>query len=68
MVEVKRLVSVVTLATLLVRSVLLSSSDTDISIAGTSDSSDEVTSTMSKTSNSSASVTITIAVTGVPDE
>jgi hypothetical protein len=62
MVEVKRLVTVVTLATLLVRSVVLSLSDKDISIADTSIPNDEVASSVSKASNSSASATITVTM------
>jgi len=67
-VRVKRLVTVVTLAILLVGLVLLGLSDTDISIADTSTPNNEVISGVSKTSNSSASATITITMTGILDE
>jgi len=58
-VEVKRLVTVVILAILLVGLVLLGISDTNIAIADTSIPNDEVASSVSTASNSSASATTT---------
>ena len=62
----KSLVTVVTIAILLVGLVLLGLSDTSISIAATSIPYNEVVSSVSKASNSSA--TITITMTGVLNE
>jgi len=59
---VKRLVTVVTLAILLVGLVLLGLSDTRISIADTSIPENYGTSSITKASNSSASATITITM------
>ena len=64
----KRLVTVVTPAILLVVSVLFGLSDTDISIADTSVPDNEVISSISKASNSSASATITTTMYAVADE
>ena len=64
----KRLVTVVAIAILLVGSVLLGMSDTDISVAATSVPNDEVASSVSKASNSSATATITITMTGILNE
>ena len=61
----KGLVTVVTLAILLVGSVLFGLSDTNIAIADTSIPDNEVASSISKAGNSSATATITITVTGV---
>ena len=61
----KRLVTVVTIAILLVGLVLLGSSDTRISIADTSIPDNEVTSSVS---NSSASATIVITMYDVAGE
>lgn len=63
----KRLVTVVIPASRLAGSVLLSSSDTEISVADTSIPTSEAASTISKASNSSASATIAITMTGVFD-
>jgi len=63
---VKRLVTVVTLAILLVGLIILGLSDSDISVADTSIPYNEVTSSISKAGNSSASATITM--TGVFNE
>ncbi len=60
----KRLVTIVALATLLVGLVLLGSSDKDISVADTSIPDNEIASSISKASNSSASATIMITRTG----
>ena len=62
----KRLVIVVTLAILLVGSVLLGTSDTRISIAATSIPGNEVAS--SEANNTSATATITITMTGALNE
>ena len=64
----KRLVTVVTPATLLVESILLGLSDTDTSVADTSIPNNEVISSVGKTSNFSTTATITITMTGVLDE
>ena len=64
----KRLVTVVTIAILLIGLVLLGLSDTRISIADTSIPDNEVTSSVSKVGNSSASATITITMYTVADE
>lgn len=64
----KSLVTVVTLAILLVGIALLGLSDTDISVADTSVPNDEVVSSVSKAHNSSASATIMIAWTIASDE
>ena len=64
----KRLVTIVTIAVLLVGLVLLGLSDTRITIADTSVPNNEVTSGVSKASNSSASATITITMYAVDDE
>ncbi len=64
----KRLVSVVIIAILLIGFILLGISDKDIAIAGPSDSSDEVTNPMSKAGTASASGTITITMYTVCDE
>ena len=68
MVKVKRRVTVVTLANLLVRSVLLSLSDKGMSVADTSVPSDEVTSSQIQANSSSASATITITMYTGDDE
>ncbi len=63
----KSLVTVVTLAILLVGLVLLGLNDTRIAIADTSIPDNEVTGSVSKTGNSSASATITITMYTLPD-
>jgi hypothetical protein len=63
---VKRLVTVVILAILLVELVLLGLSDRDISVADTSIPNDEVAS--SKANNASATATITITMYSMADE
>ena len=64
-----RLVTVVTLAILLVGLVLLGLNDTNITVADTSIPDNEVTSSISKASNNaSATATITITMTGIPNE
>ena len=62
----KRLVTVVTLAFLLVGSVLLGLSDTGISIADTTVPNDDVAST--EANNASATATITITMYAVADD
>ena len=62
----KRLVTVVTIAILLVAFVLLGLNDTDISVADARIPDNEVTSSVS--GNSSAGATITITMTGVLNE
>lgn len=62
----KRLVTVVTIATLLIGLVLSGLSDTAISIGDTSIPDNEAASSVS--SNFSATATITITMTGVLDE
>ena len=62
----KRLVTVVTIAILVVWLVLLGLSDTDISVAATSIPDNEVTS--SKANNVSATATITITMYSVADK
>jgi len=62
---VKRLVTMVTLAILLIGTVSLGLADEDISVADNSIPDNEVTSSVSKAGNSSASATITITMTGV---
>ena len=64
----KRLVFLITFTILLLVSVLLGLSDTDISVADTSIPDNEVTSSISKASNSSASATITITMNTVADK
>ena len=64
----KRLVTVVTPAILLVGSVLLGLSDTVISIADTSIPNNEITTSQTQASNSTASATITITMTGILNE
>jgi len=64
----KSLVTVVTLAILLVGLVLLGLNDTAISVADTSIPDNEATSSISKASNSSSSATITITMYAVADE
>lgn len=64
----KRLVTVVTPAILLVGLVLFGLSDTRISIADTTVPNNEVTSSVSKASNSSARATITIMMYTLPNE
>jgi len=59
---VKRLLTIVTLAILLVGLILFSLNDNDISVAYTCASNSEVAS--SRTDNSSATATITITMTG----
>ena len=66
--KVKRPFFVIILTILLVGSVLLGLSDTDISVADTSVPNNGVTSSVSKASNSSATATITITMTGVLNE
>ena len=61
----KRLVTMGTLAILLIGSVSLGLADEDISVADNSIPDNEVTSSVSKAGNSSASATITITMTGV---
>ena len=56
----KRLVTVVTAAILLVGLILLGLTDEDISVADTNTPDNEVASSITKASNSSASATITI--------
>jgi hypothetical protein len=65
---VKRLVTLVTLAILLIGFVLVGLSDTRISIADTSIPDNEVASSVSKVGNSSASATITITMYTVADD
>ena len=62
-VEVKRLVTIIALAILLVGLVLLDLSDTDISIADTSIPDNKITTGQTKASNSSAIAMIMIAWT-----
>lgn len=64
----KRLVTIVALATLIVGLALSGLNDTAISIAATDVPNDEVASSVSKVSNSSASATITITMYAVADE
>ena len=64
----KRLVTVVTLAILLIGSVLLGLNDTDISIADTSVYDIETYIRQPEASNSSASATITITMYTVADD
>ena len=64
----KRLVTIIATAILLIGLVLLGSSDTRISIADTRVPDDEVTSSISKANNSSASATITITMYTSLDE
>jgi len=66
--ETNRTFLVIILASLLVGSVLLGSSDTRISIADTTVPNDEVASRVSKASNSSTSATITITMYATPHE
>jgi len=65
---VKRLVTIVAPAILLIGLVLLGLSDTSISIADTSIPENNGTSSVTKASNSSASATITITMYAVADE
>lgn len=62
-----RLVTVITLAILLIGLILLGLNDTNISIADTNTLNNEATTSISKTSNSSASATITITMYAVAD-
>ena len=64
----KRLVTVVTRAILLVVPVLLGLSNKDISVADTSVPDNKVTTSGSKASNSSASATIMTTMTGALNE
>lgn len=64
----KRLVTVVIITILLIGFILLGISDTDIAIADTSDSSDDVTNPMSNAGTAWASGTITITMDTVCDE
>ena len=64
----KKLVTVVTLAILLVGLALSGLSDTRIAVADTSILNNEATDNVSKTSNSSASATITITMYTLADE
>ena len=64
----KRLVFLITFAILLLVSVLLGLNDTDISVADTSVTNNEVANSISKAGNSSASATITITMTGILNE
>ena len=64
----KRLVTIVALAVLVVGLVLLGLSDTRTAIADTSIPDNEVTSSISKAGNSSASATIVITMYDVADE
>jgi hypothetical protein len=61
-IEVKRLVTVATLAVLLVASILTGLGDKDVSVADTSVPNNDITSSVSKAGNSSASVTIKITM------
>jgi len=65
---VNRLVTVVTLAILLVGLILIGSSDRHISVADNSVPDDEIIASQTEASNSSASATITITMAGVLDE
>jgi len=65
---VKRSIVLITFTIILLVSVLLGLSDTDISVAGTNIPDNETTSTISKAGNSSASATITITMYAVVDE
>jgi hypothetical protein len=65
---VKRLVTVVILAILLVGLILLSISDTNTAIADTSISDNEVANGITKANNSPASAAITITMTGIINE
>jgi len=65
---VKRLVTVVTGAILLIGLVLLGSNDRDISVADTSIPDNEVTTGQTKASDSSAIAMIVIAMTGALNE
>jgi hypothetical protein len=65
---VKRPIFLITFAILLLVSVLLGLSDTDISAADASIPDNEVNSSISKANNSSASATITITMYAVADE
>ena len=60
----KRLVTIVTIAILLVGLVLAGLSDTAISVADTGVPDSEITRSITKASNSSAGATITITMTG----
>lgn len=64
----KSLVTVVTIAVLLIGLVLFGLSDTNISVADTSTPCNEISSSVSKVSNSSASATITITMYTVGNE
>lgn len=64
----KRLVTLATIAVILVASILIGSSDKDISVADTIVPNDQVISSISKASNSSARATITITMTGILNE
>ena len=64
----KRLVTVVTGAILLIGLVLLGSNDRDISVADTSIPDNEVTTGQTKASDSSAIAMIVIAMTGALNE
>ena len=64
----KRLVTVVTTAILLIGLVLLGLSDTPISVGDTSIRDNELAMSISKASNSSASATITITMYTLLDE
>jgi len=65
---VKRLVTIATLAILLVASIIIGLSDKNVSVADTSVPNNDVASSVSKASNSSASATITITMMGVSDD
>ena len=64
----KRLVTIVVLAILIVGLALSGLNDTRIAIADTSIPDNEAASNVSKASNSSASATITITMTGVTNK
>lgn len=63
-IEMKRLVTIVAIAILLIGSVLLGLNDTDTSVADISIPDNEIVSSVS----SNPSVTATITMTGAPDE
>lgn len=68
MIEVKRFITAVTPAILMVGLVLLGLSDTDTSIADTSLPKHEAVTTVGKANASSVSATLTIAMYAVADE
>lgn len=64
----KKLVTIVTLTTLLAGLAVLGLSDTDISIVDVSVPDNEVVSSVSKAGNASAIAAIAITMTGTPNE